>query len=165
MKVPVVETNEFILYLEEDHGFTFIHCKVYLNGALISNRSTLNNDLASESSTDSYSTVMKKNIGNLYINPFKHFEELNREYQNTQLSEITESDDITRDVPLKMADLTYFNFFKQKWTENYFVNIGPGAKWGLELIYEKKLSNKEQLEKINANVIKEIAKYFISFDL
>jgi hypothetical protein len=86
------------------------NCKVYLNGTLISNRSTLNNDLASESSTDSYSTVMKKNIGNLYINPFKHFEELNNEYQNTQLSEITESDDITRDVPLKMADLTYFNY-------------------------------------------------------
>jgi hypothetical protein len=28
LKVPVVETNEFILYLEEDHGFTFIHCDV-----------------------------------------------------------------------------------------------------------------------------------------
>jgi len=47
------------------------------------------------------------------------------------------------------TDLTYFNFFKRKWTDNDFVNIGPGAKWGLELIYEKKLSNKEQLEKIN----------------
>jgi hypothetical protein len=47
------------------------------------------------------------------------------------------------------TDLTYFNFFNQKWTDNDVVNIGPGAKWGLELIYEKKLSNKEQLEKIN----------------
>jgi len=47
------------------------------------------------------------------------------------------------------TDLTYFNFFKQKWTDDDFVNIGPGAKWGLELIYNKKLSYKEQLEKIN----------------
>ena len=45
-------------------------------------------------------------------------------------------------------DLTYFNFFKQCWNDNDFVNIGPGAKWGLELIYNKKLKNKEQLEKI-----------------
>lgn len=46
------------------------------------------------------------------------------------------------------TDLTYFNFFNQKWTDNDFVNIGPGAKWGLEIIYDKKLSNKELLEKI-----------------
>lgn len=46
------------------------------------------------------------------------------------------------------VDLTYFNFFKTSWTDNDFVNIGPGAKWGLELIYNKKLNNKEQIEKI-----------------
>ena len=28
MKQPVVSTNEFIIYLEEDNGFTFIHCDV-----------------------------------------------------------------------------------------------------------------------------------------
>lgn len=33
------------------------------------------------------------------------------------------------------TDLTYFNWFKQRWTDNDFVNIGPGAKWGLELLY------------------------------
>ena len=46
------------------------------------------------------------------------------------------------------VDLTYFNFFKSFWTDDDFVNIGPGAKWGLELIYNKKLNNKEQIEKI-----------------
>jgi|SRR3989344_1962339 len=46
------------------------------------------------------------------------------------------------------TDLTYFNFFKQGWTDNDFVNIGPGAEWGLEIIYDKRLNKKEQLEKI-----------------
>jgi hypothetical protein len=45
------------------------------------------------------------------------------------------------------TDLTYFSFFKQKWTDNDFVNVGPGAKWGLEIIYGK-LSNREFLDKI-----------------
>jgi len=35
------------------------------------------------------------------------------------------------------TDLSYFNFFKQGWNDDDFVNIGPGAKWGLELIYGK----------------------------
>ena len=45
------------------------------------------------------------------------------------------------------TDLTYFNFFKQKWTDDDFVNIGPGSKWGLEIIYEK-LNKKEEKEKL-----------------
>ena len=28
MKVPVVEEKEFVLYLEQDNDFTFIHCDV-----------------------------------------------------------------------------------------------------------------------------------------
>jgi len=32
------------------------------------------------------------------------------------------------------TDLTYFNFFKQGWTDDDFVNIGPGAIWGLALM-------------------------------
>jgi hypothetical protein len=28
MKIPVVSLPEFVLYLEEDNGFTFIHCDV-----------------------------------------------------------------------------------------------------------------------------------------
>jgi len=47
------------------------------------------------------------------------------------------------------TDLTYFNFFKQKWNDNDFVNIGPGAKWGLEIVFDKKLDKKELEEKLN----------------
>ena len=45
------------------------------------------------------------------------------------------------------TDLTYFNFFKQKWSDNDFVNIGPGATWGLEIIYGKlnKIDQKKKL--------------------
>jgi len=85
------------------------NCKVYLNGTLISNRSTLNNDLATESSTDSYTTVMRKNIGFLHINPFDHFKG-SSDFISDSIPEITEDDQITKDVPLKMADLTYFNY-------------------------------------------------------
>lgn len=47
------------------------------------------------------------------------------------------------------TDLTYFDFFKQKWTDNDFVNIGPGAEWGLEIVFGKKLNKKEQYEKLD----------------
>lgn len=43
------------------------------------------------------------------------------------------------------TDLTYFKFFRQNWNDNNFVNIGPGAKWGLEIIYGK--LDKENLQK------------------
>ena len=46
------------------------------------------------------------------------------------------------------TDLTYFNFFKQGWDDNDFVNIGPGAKWGLEIMYGN-LSKKGLSEKLN----------------
>jgi len=32
------------------------------------------------------------------------------------------------------TDLTYFNFFKQGWSDNDFVNVGPGARWGLNIM-------------------------------
>lgn len=47
------------------------------------------------------------------------------------------------------TDLAYLNFFKQGWTDNDFVNIGPGAKWGLEILYSKKLNKKEQERKLS----------------
>lgn len=47
------------------------------------------------------------------------------------------------------TDLSYFHFFKQGWTDNDFVNIGPGAKWGLEILAGKKLNTKEQYEQLN----------------
>jgi hypothetical protein len=39
------------------------------------------------------------------------------------------------------TDLTYFRFFKQGWTDNDFVNIGPGARWGLNLMMGKDTKN------------------------
>ena len=101
--------------LPSDEDELFVNranCKVYFNGTLISNRSTLNNDLASENNIDTYSTVMKKNIGYLYVNPHEHFKELGSfsQYQNAPITAITESDDITKDVPLKIANLSYFNY-------------------------------------------------------
>ncbi len=45
------------------------------------------------------------------------------------------------------TDLTYFKWFKQNWNDNDFVNLGPGAKWGLEILYGK-LSKKEFNEKL-----------------
>lgn len=66
-----------------------------------------------------------------------------------------ESFEIIKEIPLVgnflayeiWTDLTYFRFFKQGWTDNDFVNIGPGASWGLKIIYGK-LKKKEELEKI-----------------
>ncbi|MEX0932833.1 MAG: nucleotide kinase domain-containing protein [Candidatus Pacearchaeota archaeon] len=68
-----------------------------------------------------------------------------------------ESFEVIKEIPMVgpflaceiWTDLTYLNFFKQKWNDNDFVNIGPGAKWGLEIIYEKRLNKKEQKEKLN----------------
>ncbi len=45
------------------------------------------------------------------------------------------------------TDLTYLHWFKQNWKDNDFVNIGPGAKWGLEILYGE-LSKKELNEKL-----------------
>jgi len=47
------------------------------------------------------------------------------------------------------TDLTYFKFFKQGWNDNDFVNIGPGAQCGLEILYETSLSYPQQEEKLH----------------
>lgn len=99
--------------LNEDALFTNrTNCKVYFNGSLISDRSTYNNDITTDTdlttNVDRKSTVMKKNMGNLYINPAEYLSD-NTDYI-TNVSEITEIDDITKDVPLKMANLSYFNY-------------------------------------------------------
>jgi hypothetical protein len=85
------------------------NCKVYFNGSLISDRSTYNTDIITEDSTDRVSTVMKKNMGNLYINPAKFFNDDNTDYIK-KIDPITDTDNITKDAPLKMANLSYFNY-------------------------------------------------------
>lgn len=99
--------------LNEEALFTNrTNCKVYFNGSLISDRSTYNNDITTDSDptkTDKKSTVMKKNMGNLYINPATNLSDINNDYIQL-IKEKTETDDITKDVPLKMANLSYFNY-------------------------------------------------------
>jgi hypothetical protein len=90
------------------------NCKVYFNGGLVSDRSTFNNDITDDLNSDNRSTVMKKNAGNLYINPGQggifSSPSNNPSLYNKELSTITDSDDITKDVRLKVADLSYFNY-------------------------------------------------------
>lgn len=89
------------------------NCKVYFNSTLISDRSTLNTDLGSDANTSIYSTVMKKNQGNLYINPNIKLIDMGlstNDYVSTIINEITEEDEITKDVPLKIANLAYYNY-------------------------------------------------------
>lgn len=89
------------------------NCKVYFNGTLIADRSTLNNSLNNENSADIKSTVMKKNLGNLHLNPTLDLinKGLSRQdYINNNISQIIETDEITKDIPLKMANLSYFNY-------------------------------------------------------
>lgn len=47
------------------------------------------------------------------------------------------------------TDLSYFHFFRKNWTDNDFVNIGPGAKWGLEILFHEKLTIQELSSKLN----------------
>lgn len=95
---------------EDDLFVNRTNCKVYFNGTLISDRSTLNNDLANENNTDNYSTVMKKNSGYFYLNPYPHFRGIENDYIQNAIGEIIESDEITKDIPLKIANLSYHNY-------------------------------------------------------
>ena len=94
----------------------------------------------------------------------KKHESILNALQNTDFAELVkridhaptprESLDIIQSIPMVgpflaceiWTDLSYLKFFKQGWTDNDFVNIGPGAKWGLEILANKKLSQKEQEE-------------------
>lgn len=106
-------SNEDVLFQNRTN------CKVYFNGTLIADRSTYNNDIINDANPVRTSTVMKKNMGNLYINPKSHFKGSGRtDYlgsaslsgNDNDIVERVQTDGITRDVPLKMADLSYFNY-------------------------------------------------------
>ena len=101
-------TNEEALFTNRTN------CKVYFNGSLISDRSTYNADIIEEdnfgtSTNGTTSTVMKKNMGNLYINPATKLADITDDYI-TKIHQITETDEIKKDSPLKMANLSYFNY-------------------------------------------------------
>lgn len=112
-------SNEDVLFQNRTN------CKVYFNGSLIADRSTYNNDIIDDTNTVRRSTSMRKNSGNLFINPKNHFSKSGRgDYlgsidssdgsvagvKNNEISEMTLEDDITKDIPLKMANLSYFNY-------------------------------------------------------
>ena len=88
------------------------NCKVYFNGSLVSDRSTFNNDISDELNSEDRATVMKKNAGNLYINPSatSGFFSGNDAYISGGLSQETMEDGLTKDVRLKVADLSYYNY-------------------------------------------------------
>jgi len=94
------------------------NCKIYFNSTLISDRSTYNNDVLNINNETGISTAMKNNIGNLYINPKKNIGDA---YNNnhpvdvkqdliSKINEIEEDDGIKKDSPIKMANMSYFNY-------------------------------------------------------
>lgn len=94
----------------EDELFKNVtNCRVYFNGTLIADRSTYNNNTLNEDSDVRVSTVMKKNIGNIFINPSTKLSEIKADYITT-IHNITETNEILKDSPLKMANLSYFNY-------------------------------------------------------
>lgn len=94
------------------------NCKIYFNSTLISDRSTFNNDVLNLNNETGISTAMKNNIGNLYINPKQNIKDA---YNNghptsnnndliSNILPITEEDGIKKDSPIKMANMSYFNY-------------------------------------------------------
>jgi hypothetical protein len=93
------------------------NCKIYFNSTLISDRSTFNNDVLNLNNDTGISTAMKNNIGNLYINPktnienaYIHFSTPAERNLIYKIDDITEDDTITKDSPIKMANMSYFNY-------------------------------------------------------
>ena len=92
------------------------NCKIYFNSTLISDRSTFNNDILNLNNEIGVSTAMKNNVGNLYINPLKNIripgsstEPLNTDLVSN-IENQTDNDGIINDSPIKMANLSYFNY-------------------------------------------------------
>ena len=93
------------------------NCKIYFNGTIIADRSTYNNEIGSDT-TNIISTAMKKNLGSLYINPSDIINDI--EISNTSseaykryIKKVYKTDAETsalEDCPLKMADMSYFNY-------------------------------------------------------
>jgi hypothetical protein len=46
------------------------------------------------------------------------------------------------------TDLAYVHFFPQGWTDNDFVSVGPGARWGLRILFGDKLRDRDYLPKL-----------------
>jgi hypothetical protein len=133
------------------------NCKIYFNGTIISDRSTFNNNLVDNDITGTISTAMKKNLGSLYINPNNILEDI-RINTNTdtngkryidKINEITTVENSSaKDCPLKMADMSYFN---------YALSEGE-----IRLLYSKGFDNK--MSDIGVRNMGLDKKYFIKGD-
>lgn len=94
------------------------NCKIYYNSTLIADRSTYNNDILDLNNENGVSTAMKNNIGNLYINPKQNiadayktiFPSAEEENLINKIGLQTEDDGIKKDSPVKMANMSYFNY-------------------------------------------------------
>lgn len=90
------------------------NCKIYFNGTLIADRSTYNNNMMDDNNvTDIISTAMKKNLGSLFINPNTNLSSIGIEKSNRYINKIHTldgTDSTNSDCPLKMADMSYFNY-------------------------------------------------------
>ena len=85
------------------------NCKVYFNSTLVADRSTYNNDMNDLNNENAVSTVMKNNIGRLYINPAKDVNPNNTNIIK-RINKQSQDDGITEDAPVKMANMSYFNY-------------------------------------------------------
>jgi len=92
------------------------NCKIYFNGTLIADRSTYNNNIIEDNSVTSVvSTAMKKNLGSLFINPADNLQDIDIETTNnnryiSKINKNQSTDTTVADCPLKMADMSYFNY-------------------------------------------------------
>lgn len=94
------------------------NCKIYYNSTLIADRSTFNNDILNLNNENGVSTAMKNNIGNLYINPKENINKAYNTFPATvtdhnlinKIDPQTEDDGIKKDSPVKMANMSYFNY-------------------------------------------------------
>jgi len=94
------------------------NCKIYYNSTLIADRSTFNNDILNLNNENGVSTAMKNNIGNLYINPTENIKQAYNTFPSSpashnlisKIKSQLEDDGIKKDSPVKMADMSYFNY-------------------------------------------------------
>lgn len=81
------------------------NCRIYLNGELISDRVANINNNEDITINEFKSRVMKSNFSKFRVNDYR----LNSNINNITVSKITDNDN-KQDNPLKIADLSYYNY-------------------------------------------------------
>jgi hypothetical protein len=130
------------------------NCKIYFNSTLISDRSTFNNDVLNLNNETGISTAMKNNIGNLYINPLDNIEKAYsfHPYNSTvkdfakhnlinKIKKQKNDDGINEDSPIKMANMSYFNYALN---DNQILEL---HKKGFDKIMSELITRKDGMDK------------------